>query len=445
MGPRGRSWMCDALHWMALMAVLTKGSCSSGGGGSKEDMVCNKNRTNSHLCLPEDYNKFDLPFKTEGNVIDIGIDIVDVLRIQDKEYSVEFSCYFNVMWTEPRLVIPSKFQEEFEEEGDMVPVNVELVNHLWLPNIFIYNLKTFKVVQVLSKHAGLWVTKKKEIMYSQATHINFICPMRFDAFPLDTQACKFQVGSYSYDITKMSFAQSNKVQGYVKTANSVVLDYSVKVIPLSSLDVILDYGELGNFSVAGFEMILRRHISHYLITYYLPSGLFVVVSWISFVVPPDVIPGRMALLITLFLVLVNIFNTVTTNTPKAEGLTAIEAWMLSCILFVFGALVEYAVILFNQQKQGSPNNRRAQHVKIVCKENLKYEVTSTETKGEPSNILPLEEPRKRGCTAGKNFINVDRVFLLLSPFLFLLFNCIYWYTYGAKVLWSLQTPVEIPP
>ena len=48
-------------------------------------------------------------------------------------------------------------------------------------------------------------------------------------------------------------------------------------------------------------------------------GLFVVVSWISFVVPPDVIPGRMALLITLFLVLVNIFNTVTSNTPKAEG------------------------------------------------------------------------------------------------------------------------------
>ena len=44
-----------------------------------------------------------------------------------------------------------------------------------------------------------------------------------------------------------------------------------------------------------------------------------IVSWISFVVPPDVIPGRMALLVTLFLVLVNIFNTVTTNTPKAEG------------------------------------------------------------------------------------------------------------------------------
>ena len=61
------------------------------------------------------------------------------------------------------------------------------------------------------------------------------------------------------------------------------------------------------------------------------SGLFVVVSWISFVVPPDVIPGRMALLITLFLVLVNIFNSVTTNTPKAEGEEVKYKWTkLTC-------------------------------------------------------------------------------------------------------------------
>ena len=66
-------------------------------------------------------------------------------------------------------------------------MNLELVNELWLPNIFIYNLKTFKVVEVLSKHAGLWVTKNHDVFYSQATHITFICPMRFDSFPLDTQ------------------------------------------------------------------------------------------------------------------------------------------------------------------------------------------------------------------------------------------------------------------
>ena len=75
----------------------------------------------------------------------------------------------------------------------------------------------------------------------------------------------------------------------------------------------------GNYSVAGFELTLRRKISHYIITYYLPSGMFVIVSWISFLVPADIVPGRMTLLVTVFLVLVNIFNTITTNIPKAEG------------------------------------------------------------------------------------------------------------------------------
>ena len=42
----------------------------------------------------------------------------------------------------------------------------------------------------------------------------------------------------------------------------------------------------GTFSVAGFELTLKRKVSHYIITYYLPSGMFVIVSWISFLVPP---------------------------------------------------------------------------------------------------------------------------------------------------------------
>ena len=63
--------------------------------------------------------------------------------------------------------------------------------------------------------------------------------------------------------------------------------------------------------MAGFELTLQRKVSHYIITYYLPSGMFVIVSWISFLVPPEIVPGRMTLLVTVFLVLVNIFNSIT--------------------------------------------------------------------------------------------------------------------------------------
>ena len=44
---------------------------------------------------------------------------------------------------------------------------------------------------------------------------------------------------------------------------------------------------------------IYHQFCRYLYIYYLPSGLFVVVSWTSFLIPPEIIPGRMALLVTL--------------------------------------------------------------------------------------------------------------------------------------------------
>ena len=91
--------------------------------------------------------------------------------------------------------------------------------------------------------------------------------------------------------------------------------------------------------MTGFELKLKRKMAHYIITYYLPTGMFVIVSWISFLVPPESVPGRMTILVTVFLCLVNIFNSITNNIPKADGLTAIEAFIIVCIVFVFLALL----------------------------------------------------------------------------------------------------------
>ena len=66
-------------------------------------------------------------------------------------------------------------------------------------------------------------------------------------------------------------------------------------------------------------------------------------------IDPEVIPGRMMLLITLFLVVINIFNNLSSNSPSSSGFNAVSAWMFSCLVFVFGALVAYAGILLKQR------------------------------------------------------------------------------------------------
>ena len=55
--------------------------------GGKSELVCREKLgrvVNTNLCLFPDYNKFELPIKNGVNIIDIGIDITDVLRINDK-------------------------------------------------------------------------------------------------------------------------------------------------------------------------------------------------------------------------------------------------------------------------------------------------------------------------------------------------------------------------
>merc|ERR1711872_606049 len=69
----------------------------------------------------------------------------------------------------------------------------------------------------------------------------------------------------------------------------------------------------GEYAACGFEVALRRKHEPLIYQVYIPCCLFVLVSWISFIIDPKVVPGRMSLLVILLLVLVNVFNSVRAN------------------------------------------------------------------------------------------------------------------------------------
>ena len=116
--------------------------------------------------------------------------------------------------------------------------------------------------------------------------------------------------------------------------------------------------------------------------------MFVVVSWVSFLIKPEVVPGRMALLVTLFLVLINIFNSVRyvcsqndslkyfqiklilgkypcqkssmiisrERAPISTRLNAVDLYLVVCIFLVLSALLEYALILLLLKKRRKPKS-----------------------------------------------------------------------------------------
>ena len=65
-------------------------------------------------------------------------------------------------------------------------------------------------------------------------------------------------------------------------------------------------GSNETFALAGFRIDFKRSRSPYLLNVYLPTGLLTFISFIGFLIPVDIVPGRMALMVTIFLMLVNI-------------------------------------------------------------------------------------------------------------------------------------------
>ena len=152
--------------------------------------------------------------------------------------------------------------------------------------------------------------------------------------------------------------------------------------------------------------------------YYLPSLIIVMASWVSFVIPIHIVPGRTALLITLLLVLINQFGTITRVVPPSQSPTALTIWALCCILFVGGSLMVYAALLFQQFIRANKKN------KITVVKGGQHQQT-----GKKDNLI--EQDRDEA--------NWDLIALIGFPICFLILNGIYW---PAIIL---AQPIDIQP
>ena len=100
-----------------------------------------------------------------------------------------------------------------------------------------------------------------------------------------------------------------------------------------------------NYSQSVLQIHMSRIITPYLISTYLPSAILVFASQISFHIPPDNIPGRMSLLVTILLMFINILGNVREDTPLVSAISYLDVWCMVCIVFTSMALFEYAFII----------------------------------------------------------------------------------------------------
>lgn len=99
----------------------------------------------------------------------------------------------------------------------------------------------------------------------------------------------------------------------------------------------------GNHSLLQAEFHLVRDIGYYLVQMYIPSMLIVMLSWISFWLNVNAVPGRISLGVLTVLTMTQQSSTVNATLPRVSYTKAIDIWMSMCLVFVFAALIEFAV------------------------------------------------------------------------------------------------------
>lgn len=72
--------------------------------------------------------------------------------------------------------------------------------------------------------------------------------------------------------------------------------------------------------------------------------MLVIVSWVSFWLDPNAIPARVSLGVTTLLTMATSISGINSSLPPVSYTKAIDVWTGVCLTFVFGALLEFALV-----------------------------------------------------------------------------------------------------
>lgn len=92
------------------------------------------------------------------------------------------------------------------------------------------------------------------------------------------------------------------------------------------------------------DLLFKREFSYYLIQIYIPCCMLVIVSWVSFWLDQSAVPARVSLGVTTLLTMATQTSGINASLPPVSYTKAIDVWTGVCLTFVFGALLEFALV-----------------------------------------------------------------------------------------------------
>ncbi|XP_067348409.1 gamma-aminobutyric acid receptor subunit beta-2 isoform X2 [Channa argus] len=234
--------------------------------------------------------------------VGMNIDIASIDMVSEVNMDYTLTMYFQQAWRDKRL--------SYSE----IPLNLTLDNRvadqLWVPDTYFLNDKKSFVHGVTVKNRMIRLHPDGTVLYGLRITTTAACMMDLRRYPLDEQNCTLEIESCAYPRLSLSFK-------------------------------------------------LKRNIGYFILQTYMPSILITILSWVSFWINYDASAARVALGITTVLTMTTINTHLRETLPKIPYVKAIDMYLMGCFVFVFLALLEYALVNYIFFGRGPQRQKKA--------------------------------------------------------------------------------------
>ena len=331
---------------IVVLAILTKVNSTTLKGCNDSWQI----ESAGNICkLQQNYSRLDFPRPTPCH-IQPEFRVQEIVDINEEYQTITLAVKFVLKWKDDRIDYHFPNVNETGVYHPWYLLDETLAAEIWIPNIiFPQSVVTQKPIRLA--RGSLWYKHPQNLFLQTMERLTLACQMTFNNYPFDSHTCTINLANF---IGKSSLVVMDPLKIYPRNESQTIAENKLVVhdeklrfdLTLTSKESIIS-NEFGyEYSWAQVEILLVRKSkeSKYLWGSYFGSTLtFAVLSLASFCIQVDKVPGRIGLLITLFLISINNYNSLIA--PSQRGISYIEIWFIGMQIPMLGAILEYAILL----------------------------------------------------------------------------------------------------
>ncbi|KAJ3634547.1 hypothetical protein MTP99_007500 [Tenebrio molitor] len=285
-----------------------------------------------------------------GPPVEVGVTmyVLSISSLSEVKMDFTLDFYFRQFWTDPRLAFRKRPGVE------TLSVGSEFIKNIWVPDTFFVNEKQSYFHIATTSNEFIRIHHSGSITRSIRLTITASCPMNLQYFPMDRQLCHIEIESFGYTMRDIRYKWNSGVKS-VGISNEVELP-QFRVLGHRQRATVINL-TTGNYSRLACEIQFVRSMGYYLIQIYIPSGLIVIISWVSFWLNRNATPARVALGVTTVLTMTTLMSSTNAALPKISYVKSIDVYLGTCFVMVFASLLEYATVGYMAKRIQMRKNR----------------------------------------------------------------------------------------